>query len=180
MTAKLPPNKCAYCGTQFDNAKRVFCNSSCRNRKYRNVPLEKAFRHEPVMKEMPVREWRTIDLYPNYEISNDGRVRRSVGGSNKRAGDPIRCKFDRRGYPSQTLTDKNGKASRIRSHRLVAFAFLPAPLPHQTWVLHWDDDKLNPRVDNLRWGDAQDNADDRERLGSVPKGENHYLRKRVA
>ncbi|HNP53162.1 MAG TPA: NUMOD4 motif-containing HNH endonuclease [Ferruginibacter sp.] len=36
-------------------------------------------------------------------------------------------------------------------HRLVALAFLPTPRPEETVLIHLDHNKLNNRLDNLRW-----------------------------
>lgn len=170
MTAKLQPSRCKYCDAQFSNAKKTFCGSSCRNRFRRGVPIEKSFRPEPVLLLSDHREWRSLDRFPNYEVSNDGRVRRRVAGSNKKIGDLLRCELNQNGYPHYRLLRSDGRHLNIRAHRLVALAFLAPPQPHQTMVLHWDDNELNVCDGNLRWGNSQDNSDDAKRNDRIARG----------
>lgn len=49
----------------------------------------------------------------------------------------------------------NGKNKRV--HRLVAKAFIPNPSGHSI-VLHVNNDKLDNRVENLKWGTVQENT----------------------
>lgn len=53
-------------------------------------------------------------------------------------------------------------------HMLVLEAFI-GPRPEGMWALHWDDDKRNNRLDNLRWGTPSDNN-----LDAVRNGRNHH------
>lgn len=57
--------------------------------------------------------------------------------------------------------DLKGRTLNYHSlfHRLVANYFLPKPTVEQTVVGHLDHDKLNNRVDNLRWMTLQKNAE---------------------
>ncbi|WP_366465998.1 HNH endonuclease [Paracoccus methylarcula] len=57
------------------------------------------------------------------------------------------------------------------AHRLVAFAFLPDPLPEQTQVAHRDGSRLHCHWQNLRWSTPLENHDDRRRHGTGPVGE---------
>lgn len=166
MTAKLPPSNCKYCGKVQQDARKLFCNPSCRNRLRRGTPVEKKYKPEPSLALAEVREWRRLVEFPNYEVSNDGRVRRAVAGTNKRVGDLLRCRLNDRGYPHYRLMRKDGRHLNVRAHRLVAFAFLAPPLPDQTQVRHLDDDKLHCISENLAWGTQQDNAEDRARNGN--------------
>jgi hypothetical protein len=149
-------------------------------RNARGVSPQKRFKVEPEMLCADVREWRTLDILQKYEVSNDGRVRRRTLGSNRKVGTLLRASLSTRGYPEYRLYDDDGKPRAWLAHRLVALAFLPAPDPGQTSVLHKDDNKLNPRVDNLRWGTAADNAADAIANGRLPRGEAHYTRRRAA
>lgn len=173
---------CGYCeGPVVGRKDKKWCSGSCRARQARGVPKEKKFKEQPTLLEMEVREWRSLAIVPSYEISNDGRVRRKTAGSNRKAGVLLRCNIGSEGYPEYRLYDESGKHRAWLAHRLVALAFLPPPLPGQTFVLHGDDNRLNPRVDNLRWGTPQDNSDDAARNGRIPRGEAHYwARRRVA
>jgi hypothetical protein len=50
-------------------------------------------------------------------------------------------------------------------HRLVAEIWLPDPLPGQIQVRHLNGDPFDNRLENLAWGTARDNAEDRMRHG---------------
>ena len=52
---------------------------------------------------------------------------------------------------------KNGKAKRYKVHRLVAITFLPNP-ENKPIVMHKDNNKLNPELDNLQWGTLSENS----------------------
>jgi 5-methylcytosine-specific restriction protein A len=78
-----------------------------------------------------------------------------------------------RGYATYGLTRPNGIRAFVTAHRLVAIAFLPSPLPKQDRVLHRNDDRLDIRYINLRWGTAQDNANDALANGRYALGDKH-------
>ena len=105
-----------------------------------------------------------------YEVSDRGRVRsldrvgfRRDGHRYSKKGRILSLGTDQCGYPFSDLR-KNGSARTRRVHRLVAEAFIPNP-DNLPWVLHWDDDKLNNRVENLRWGWPSENRYDTVRNG---------------
>jgi hypothetical protein len=50
----------------------------------------KKIKPEPALVESLQREWRILCEFPDYEISNDGRLRRKTPGSNTKAGAHIR------------------------------------------------------------------------------------------
>jgi len=97
-----------------------------------------------------------------YFISNLGRLRNN---NSLRKGSILV------GYVRYYIT-LNGKTSQIPAHRLVADAFLAPPaLPGMT-VDHKDRDKLNNRVENLRWATGSEQAlnMDRSNSGKNSKG----------
>lgn len=128
-------------------------------------------------------EWRAIAGYRGYEVSSFGRVRsyRIHGGA--RSGQLMetpRMKATRRhnhGYLVVVLQDEPGRSRPTPVHVLVAAAFLgPRPEGHQ--VAHWDGDKLNAKLDNLRYATPRENAQDKHRHGTTCYGEaggNHKL-----
>lgn len=91
--------------------------------------------------------WKDIEGYEGiYKISSLGRVK-----SFKRypKGKILKCTINSRGYRQARLYD--GESSEyIHVHRLVAKHFIP--ITEENLVVdHIDNDKLNNRVDNLRW-----------------------------
>lgn len=179
--AQSAPRSCKYCsGPVSGRRDRVWCSGSCRARAARGVPPTKKYKPEPALRAAESRSWRVLPDLPNYEISNDGRVRRGIAGSNRKVGSLIRCALGSEGYPEYRLKSRDGVTRAWTAHRLVALAFLDQPKPGQTFVLHRDDDRLNAVDTNLRWGNAKDNAVDADRNGRIPRGETHYTRRRAA
>lgn len=126
---------------------------------------------EPAMLESEVREWRVLREFPDYEISNDGRLRRLTAGSNTKAGAHIRAVNGN--YPHYGLTYPDGRRTHQSAHRLVAAEFLdPEPWPGAL-VLHDDDNRLNCRHTNLKWGTGKINVEDAKRNGKWAVGRNH-------
>lgn len=119
------------------------------------------------------KEWKLIDNFPDYEISDDGFLRRVTAGSNTKIGAAIRPTIGQTGYPQYGLTSRDGKRHYVTAHKLVAASFLEAPKPYQILVLHANDNKLDARKNNLRWGTSKDNANDAMANGRLALGERH-------
>ena len=94
--------------------------------------------------------WKDIKGYPNYQISNLGRI------WNTKTQRYLNGGYCKDGYIQVHLTAINGKRKHELIHRLVAIAFLDNPnnLPQ---VNHKDENKENNCVDNLEWCDAKYN-----------------------
>ncbi len=88
-------------------------------------------------------QWKTIDGYENYKVSNKGRVR-NIKMKNILAGSVNSC-----GYVKIGLT-KDKKLKLHQLHRLVAQAFVENP-DHKELVRHMDGDNLNNDATNLYW-----------------------------
>jgi hypothetical protein len=65
---------------------------------------------------------------------------------------------------------RNTKVHTRRVHILVLEAF-SGFRPEGMLCLHWDDNRVNNRIENLRWGTLLDNASDSIRNGRQPRGE---------
>lgn len=89
-----------------------------------------------------------IDGYPNYAVSNLGRVK-SLNYNHTGKEKILSCGVDGSGYLFVVLY-KNGKHKHFKVHRLVAQAFIKNPnnLPE---VDHINTIKSDNRCENLRW-----------------------------
>ena len=94
-------------------------------------------------------EWKDIESFEGYQVSNEGRVKNSKGKI-------LKPQKNSCGYLRVQLWE-DGKQVMKFIHRLVAEAFLPNPqnLPQ---VNHKDEDKANNRVENLEWCTAKYNS----------------------
>lgn len=125
------------------------------------------------MDEIKVEIWKDIENYPNYQISNFGRVKSKkritrVGIKNvkkiirnEKILKPLKLT---KGYLGIRLYDNNSNAKTFKIHRLVAQAFIPNPnnLPQ---VNHIDGDKTNNRIDNLEWCTCLENMNHSYNIG---------------
>jgi hypothetical protein len=97
-------------------------------------------------------EWRPIEGYEYYEVSNLGRVRSWVDNRWRRRSSPKVLSPHRltKGYLGVSLSSAPNVSKTIKVHRLVAKAFIPNPnnLPI---VNYKDENKSNNCVSNLEW-----------------------------
>lgn len=109
-----------------------------------------------------VEEWRNIEGYKGYQISNKGRVRtHGKVTSNKRYG---ARKWSDRILKPKIGKDKcsrvelwcDGKHKTFLVHRLEAIAFL-GKAPKGMTVNHKDGNRQNNSIDNLEWCSRADN-----------------------
>lgn len=120
-------------------------------------------------------QWKTISGFEDYyEVSDHGRVR----GLDRVVTDSMGLTIRKRRLRGRIIIPaseqdrylfvrlcRNGGNQKVYIHRLVAEAFI-GPCPTGMEVLHWDDDKRNNRVSNLRWGTRSDNLRDLVRNGN--------------
>lgn len=127
--------------------------------------------------------WKAIPGYEGlYEVSNQGRVKslartvHQVDGRVRRFKETIKaCPITGMGYRTVMLY-KDNKGSQRHVHRLVLESFV-GPCPPGSVACHWDDDRLNNTLSNLRWGSRSDNAYDKVRNGRCPKAsKTHCIR----
>ena len=95
-------------------------------------------------------EWKKIEEYPKYEVSNTGQVRNSKGVI-------LRPQPNAKNSYFQVLLWKNSKAKCCYVHRLVAEAFVERENDDQIYVWFKDDNVQNNNADNLFWKNVKRN-----------------------
>lgn len=102
-----------------------------------------------------IEQWKTIPDFPDYEISDWGRVK-----SHKNLEKPkiLKGSFSTKGYPQALLYSTGGPKTKPL-HILVLEAFVGSR-PHGFQACHNDGDKTNNRNANLRWDSPRNNEHD--------------------
>lgn len=103
----------------------------------------------------PAERWAAIADYPGYEVSDQGRVRRSAPAKTRPAGAILSTKGLRSGYPSVDLC-RDGVKRTFLVHRLVAAAFV-ASVPGADEVNHINGVKADARASNLEYTTRAEN-----------------------
>lgn len=142
----------------------------------------------PGVTDLPGEEWRPVrGVEDRYAVSNLGRVkslaridRRPVSTSVRpgklwdiRVPERLRTlHVGRGGYLNVGLSGTGRPSGTHSVHVLVCEAF-HGPRPDGAMALHANDDRLDNRASNLRWGTCQENVDDAVRNGRLRNGEDH-------
>jgi hypothetical protein len=92
--------------------------------------------------------WKTIDDFPNYEVSTFGNVK------NKTTNKILKLQKTNSGYYRCGLTH-NCKTKHITIHRIVAKTFIQNPENKPT-VNHKDRNRINNKLDNLEWATSKE------------------------
>jgi hypothetical protein len=97
--------------------------------------------------------WKKIDEFPDYEVSNSGKIKSNKWGKERILKDrPDGC-----GY-YQVILLKNGIQHSKKVHKLVAISFIPNESPTEKFLVdHIDRCVTNNRVENLRWVNRSEN-----------------------
>jgi len=106
-----------------------------------------------------------------YDISQDGTIysRKNWRGRGKIS---LCCHPNSNGYLRVKLST-NTISKTYMVHVLVAVKYLPKRPSINHQIRHLDGNKLNNHKDNLMWGTAKENAEDRELHGTTSKGIKH-------
>jgi hypothetical protein len=99
-------------------------------------------------------EWKQIEGFSNYSISNLGNIR------NNKKGNLLKPSIDGKGYYVVRLYIDNKKAMTNKLHRLLGIHFLPNPNDYLE-IDHIDRNKLNNSLDNLKWSNRNGNLRNR-------------------
>ena len=95
------------------------------------------------MNSIEAKEWKIINDFPNYMISNYGDIK-SI-----KTNKILKPYITKRGYVYNCLSC-NGKTYNLQVHRLVASVFISNAL-NLTEINHKDENKQNNCVNNLEW-----------------------------
>ena len=87
-----------------------------------------------------------INGYPNYLIYLNGKV------YNKKHKRYLKPTLGKAGYYTVQL----GRGNRVKIHRLLAIHFIENP-DNKPFVDHWDQNKTNNKLNNLRWVTKSEN-----------------------
>lgn len=124
---------------------------------------------------MPAERWLPIDHWP-YEVSDHGRVRRSLPALGTRPGRILSPFSNHKGYLFVTLSHLP-RSRRVAVHHAVLAAFVgaaPGPVGlrgHEFQANHRDGDKTNNALGNLEWVTAKENYAHAVRMGLMAHGE---------
>ena len=124
-------------------------------------------------------EWRDVPGYEGvYAVSNAGLVKSLERQIPNRWGthSPLKERIlkpatDRDGYQRVVLCAEGAKRG-VPVHALVLEAFV-GPRPDDKQAGHRNGDPSDNRPENLYWATVSENANDRIRHGTMPRGENH-------
>lgn len=119
-------------------------------------------------------EWRQLERFPGYEVSDAGEVRslRCRSGLRPRPR-PVAQRIDGHGYRGVQIVDKFGVVRSVRVHWLVLRAFR-GERPEGMQGRHLDDNQANNSLDNLVWGTRAENVADAVKHGRYKSKERHW------
>jgi len=111
---------------------------------------------------------KQIENFPNYFVTEDGRV---WGSRRKHV---LKPNLTTTGGYLQVCLCAGGKRKTRKVHSIVLEAFV-GPCPEGMECRHLDGDRTNNSLDNLVWGTAKENAQDRDAHGNwkPAEGEQH-------
>lgn len=132
-------------------------------------------------------EWKEIEGYNNYYVSNEGRVKSidrviiTGNGARHYTERELKPSLNEGGYYVVNLSSV-GKSDLKRVHILVAEAFIPNP-DKKPVVDHINTVRTDNRVENLRWLDHKGNSNNELTIGHLKEShkeqKNENLMKKV-
>ena len=164
---KAPPSSSCYTSNALGGAIKVSpsLNSAriLRVRQHLTVRVQtRAFLFGECMTE----NWKAVPGHEGrYEVSDHGQVRNLKKIL-------VVCNVSS-GYKAVSLGKNNSKLV----HRLVAAAFIGPAQKDKFLVLHYDGNRANNKLENLRYGSHKDNSMDAKRHGTQVSGERQHAAK---
>ena len=123
-------------------------------------------------------EWKEVIGFPNYEVSNLGRVKSKERTIECLTLGGVTCKkvmkekilkphLGVQGYYIHSLRQDTNKPKFVPLHRIIAMAFIPNP-DNKPEVDHIDRNKQNNSINNLRWATKSENQCNRPSRTNEP------------
>ena len=109
-----------------------------------------------------------IPNWPEYTISKNGEVRRVTGACGAVVGKTLKWTILKNGYAKVALCRDSCRKEYL-VHRLVALTYIGNAKGLD--VCHFDGNKLNNNIENLRIDTRKGNMADQIRMGKTPRGE---------
>ncbi len=120
----------------------------------------------------PIVEWRDVQGFPGYQVSNYGEVRSAAKPGVHHFPMTLKPEPGHEGHLRVRLF-RDKKVHRVLVHRLVLETFVGPCPPHLKVCRHIDNNSQNNFVGNLAWGTQQENMADKKVHGTEQKGERH-------
>lgn len=133
-----------------------------------------------------IEHWEWIKGWePLYLVSTLGRImsvpreHETKFGARIYGGGIVRPLEKNNGYLVVNLTAADGRRSQVLVHRIVLTAFA-GEQPAGMECCHYDGNRKNNEISNLRWDTRKNNHQDKKRHGTWQSGENHWRAKHAA
>lgn len=124
-------------------------------------------------------EWRVVEEFPTYSVSEAGQVKRTGDGRFRASNKLVKGSPDAYGYTQHGFW-RDGKHVNRKAYQLVASAFIgPRPSPKHE-ICHNDGSRTNDHWTNLRWDTRAGNEADKRKTGTDNAGERHGSAKLTA
>lgn len=133
--------------------------------------------HDTLFTDTATEKWKEVYGYPNYRVSNFGRVqsRRHRNGLASAEWRDLKPVPDGQGYPQVRLYRPGDKPRWHFVSVLVLLHFVgPRPTPKHVARHFLSRDPNDNRAENLRWGTQADNCADKLAHGTDQSGERHW------
>jgi hypothetical protein len=152
---------CIFCNNTFDGYKNakycIECKKQARNKSLKKYNDKKKKQIDlNIIEKEDGEEFKQLKENPNYYISNKGRIL-SKNGFIK----PYLNKVT--GYFDLNLCE-NSKHKHYTLHRLLSNNFIPNDDETKTLVDHINRNRQDNRIDNLRWVNYKENANNSENI----------------
>lgn len=120
-------------------------------------------------------QWKPIKGFEDlYEISTLGSVRQIADRNGTYPGRVLATRRNRAGYARVQLCQSPLPPVEKLVHVLVLETFVD-PKPEGCEACHEDGNPENSSLSNLRWDTPKNNAKDRDRHGTTPRGRTHGM-----